>query len=580
VPPLHLRAHALSAAVTGQDARDAGAAAPAARGTPWVDAAGIAATAALAFVLYRGAMGLWWLSDDFFNLRYVRSWSPAQYCAEPAVWQRLPFRMLTPLLFVAYDVDLELFGLRPDLFYAHGLLVVALAAIALHLFLRQYLPASWSAGGALLFLAGVPLAVGVVPQVMARHYATSALLVVLAAIAWVRGLRAGSAARGWSLAVASALLWWLAALAKEVALPLVALLPFVPERDVATRLRRLAPHAVAGVLYLAYRRYLMGAWVGGYGWAVEGAAGWLDVLVRLPGRLANEAAGGTVLGWLAVALVVVGCLVLAARRSSRLALAVGALAAVAPVAPVASEVVARYAVVPWLLAVVGFAFGAHRLRHGTWLLAAALVALLCANRQAWSRQLESLTRQSVENRALASLGPGDVVRLPAGPSASFRELIALTRETTGHEGAAWFLDDFYLCAERPIRRLWEYDATTGTVADASGRLGALRRAHCGGLRAGAPLDVAFHFDDDAVLHWRLGPYAGGRWSFVLRDGVDRFDVPAKGAFQLAFVGAFPLRVRYDDPAGWTTYSAVLPLELSGSRRWRWLRPTTRDRGSS
>ena len=67
----------------------------------------------LAFALYRESLGLWWQGDDFHQLLFAHEWGPVEYCLDPEVWGQLPFRMLTPLLFLSFEADLALFGVQP-----------------------------------------------------------------------------------------------------------------------------------------------------------------------------------------------------------------------------------------------------------------------------------------------------------------------------------------------------------------------------------------------------------------------------------------------------------------------------------
>ena len=59
-----------------------------------------------------------------------------------------------------------------------------------------------------------------------------------------------------------------------------------------------------------------------------------------------------------------------------------------------------------------------------------------------------------------------------------------------------------------------------------------------------------------ALFWTLGPYRDGLWSFLLGDGVQAFEVPRRGGFEVP--GASRLFV--EDPlrvAGWwATYSGA------------------------
>jgi hypothetical protein len=69
--------------------------------------------------VYHRALGLWLTYDDFFHLHYLYTTTPAEYFLDPEVWQRLPFKMITPLLFLSFDLDLALFGLDARAFLVH-----------------------------------------------------------------------------------------------------------------------------------------------------------------------------------------------------------------------------------------------------------------------------------------------------------------------------------------------------------------------------------------------------------------------------------------------------------------------------
>ncbi|HEX5758423.1 MAG TPA: hypothetical protein VF121_04475, partial [Thermoanaerobaculia bacterium] len=209
--------------------------------------------------------------------------------------------------------------------------------------------------------------------------------------------------------------------------------------------------------------------------------------------------------------------------------------------------------------------------------AALLAAIGCAaalwtGRATSDRRLGELRRIAAEGRAYLALGPGDFLRRPLDHPASFPELRWIKEEhLRGPRGAGWFYDDLFLCRRgSEIRRLWEYDPVRGRVAEATGRLPALRARSCGGARRAAPLAAAFERSGSA-LHWELGPHRGGRWSFVLGDGVTAFEVPRDGGFVLRGAAPVALRVRYDDPAGWTTYSPELRIDLARPGRRRWAR---------
>lgn len=556
-------------------------------------AAGLLLVAAT-WLLYRRALGLWFTHDDFFHLRWVMSHRPAQFFLNPGAWRRLPFRMLTPLLFVSYDLDLALFGARAWPFHAHQLVVLGLATLALYGLLRLWLRAPWAAAGAFLFLVGPPIA-SLAALVYIRHYLEATLFAVAATGAWVLALRARSARGRWGLAALSAGLYLLAALAKETAVPLALLLPLLPEGTLRRRLRLALPLAAAAALYAGYRVWMLGTVAGGYGWAVA-PGGWPRVAAALPLRLGREflgepgAAGAlTLAGLLAAALYLA-----AGARRHALLLGTAALLAVAPILPVATEVAPRYALASWLLLAVAFPFGvrraAGRLRERiaagggggssaravdaavVAAVAGLCLAALAAQRQVWAGELARDGRMSAENRAFLALGPGEVLAHPAGPPSSMNELAWFKRVHLGlADGADWYYDDLYLCLrEHPPRAIWEYDPADGQARDVTARAETGARAFCSSIDWNAPLEVEIRRIGRSVF-WSLGPYRRGDYAFVLDGGRQRFDVERRGGFQLPAARRLALRVRYRAPEGWVTYSPALEVDLAGGRPFRWSR---------
>jgi hypothetical protein len=514
------------------------------------------------------------LADDFFNLRFAQAGRAVDYGLDPEVWRQLSVRMLTPLLFASLDADLVLFGASPRAFYLHQLVSLGLAAAALYALLRLWVERHWALLGGLLFLGGAPVA-SLAPLLMVRHYPECVLLAALAVVAWVLSLRADRPLAGWGLATASAVLWLAAAAAKEIAVPIVLLLPLVREGAPTDRIRRLAPHGVALLVYVLYRWRMLGTLGGGYGWAVE-PADWPRLAGLLPLRVGRELLGApSVAAWIALALVLAGAAIAAARGASWALLSTLALlAALLPVLPVSSEVVPRYAVAAWVVLVVAFVFGARslrRLRSVAWV---ALLAVLLANRQGWSIELARARRMSVENRALVTMAAGDVLRTPLGPPASLRQLQSFAPEFLRRQvTAGWFYDDVYLCLHgQAVERLWQYDERSGRVLAVATPVAVLSRETCGAALARRPLVASFRHDE-GVLWWRLGPYADGSWRLVFADGVEAFEVPRRGGFQLGSVGELAVRVRYDSPRGWRTYSPPLRMDFARRDRYSWRRPS-------
>jgi hypothetical protein len=575
-----------------------------------------AGLAVLAGIFFSPALGLWWTNDDFFQLHFVLVHPPLSYAWQPAVWRELPFQMVTPLLFASFELDLSLFGLAPHGFYLHQLLVVCLLGAAFHLLLRMWLPRWAALAGAFLLLAGPPV-VASAGVIMVRHYLEGALLAVVSTALYVHALRVSrpGPARLW--AALSALLYLLAALAKEIFVPLVLVLLALPEAGWRKRLRRAGPHLAALAAYLGYRVFMLGQLVGGYGWVVRPRE-LPRLALALPGRLVADLAGGgaaagggvgsggdggvggvrlgstgiglgglhdgPALGWAVLALLGAAAVAgLILRRRVRLPVAVGALAAVGPILPVSTEVPVRYALAFWILLVAAAVAGIDAMpAHGkrTARLAAVLAVVSCcvagwSARAAWARSLGELERMSVENRFFAQL-PAGQLRNPLGPGSSLSEMGWWKRELFGLPARArWSYDDVLLCTQptppRGARGLWTYDERTRSMTEVTAALPRICRRTLAALRPRAPLRASFEETAKEQLFWRLGPYPEGKYSFLLAGGAVLLPVPRETGYRTRGTPAISLQLRYESPEGWLTYSPVLDLDLSRPMKREWRR---------
>ena len=539
------------------------------------DPAIAAALVALAFALYGAAAGFWWAHDDFFQLEFVAAHGPAEYTLEPAVWQGLPIRSLTPLLMASLDGDLALFGARPEAFYLRQLAALGAAAAALFALLRLWLPRLWSAAGAALFLLG-PAVAPFAAHLMVRHYVEGLALALLAALVQVLALRQGR----FALAVPAAALGFAAMLAKEVFVPLVLLLPLLPEASWRRRLRLFAPHAAALALYVAYRAWMLGRLVGSMGWAVpEGERG--AVLAALPLRLAEALAGPGAGGWAALVVTLAAAAWLAFRSWRAAAfLAAAALLLVAPLLPVAAVFESRYAGVPWAALAIAAAVGGARLarrgpvaRRAAWAaLAVTLAAAFIGHRAAWDDMAGRMRRLAVENRAFVTLGPGNLLAHPAERPAALDALPAFAARFHGRGATAGrFADDLFLClGGADGRRVWRWDEAAGALREVTAEVPARRRAFCREIDWRAPLAVRLDPREDAVW-WSLGPYQEGEYRLLLGGGVRAIEVPREGGYRLLGSAPVRLRVGYRAPAGWSTYSPELTVEPRSGRPVAWQR---------
>jgi hypothetical protein len=407
---------------------------------------------------------------------------------------------------------------------------------------------------------------------MLMHYVESVLLAIVSAALFTIGLRRG----GFLWSVASALLYLAALLSKEIAAPLPLILLLLPERDARSRLRRVAPHGVALLVYLGWRYRLLGTAVGGYG--ASFAARELGPLVlRTAGNIARTLAGPRLAIGIALLLLLACGIALRMRmRRNAASIALAFAAAVAPIVPVARQYEARFALAASLCAAVVFAAGADSLRNRraamAMMLGAAMLAL-AVNRQEWSRTYVRAVRMSDEGRVFAALGPGDVLRKPSIPPGSMYQLFWI-KDNLLHrgQGTLWFFDDLFLCRRERPRRVFGYDEATRRVIDMTERIGGIAARYCASIRDSAPLQAHFRFHPaDGLLQWELGPYERGAYAVVVDDGFLAYDVGARDFLRITRLPALTFRVRYQSPEGWATYSPPLTIDCTRENEVSWRR---------
>lgn len=513
----------------------------------------------LVFILYRKVDRLWWTYDDVYNIHMVVDHALREFFTSGAVW---PQKLFTPVEPVLFRGALAAFGLNTALWFAAHLLLFIVSALALFIAARAYLDTAGAFAAAALYVASVPV-IPMVTQLSAIHYFFAIALAAAAVALHARGHD-----------VAAAILYFVAMFAKEIVIPLAVLLVFLTPGDWRTRARRLAPYGIALAAYLVWRRAVIGTIAGGYGWAV-GRGEWPSLITALPKKLVVAAAGsGFATGIALVLLLACGAALALRTRHAIAVFVVAMILAIGPVLPVSKEFQARYALVPFVVLAFAFAAGVSTLRRravAIALLVAAPLLAIAANRQEWAREFTRIRRMSDEGRVFREMPPNGLLRKPIMPPAAMGELnwlkCAYERRPCG---ASWFFDDLYLCTNDVRgKRVWEYAPPARSVVEITPAVPAIKNAFCASVR-NAPLAADFHFRDDA-LFWTFGPYRDGRYRVLFNNGVQAFDVPATDGFRLPGVPGLTIRVEYQSPAGWATYSPEIALDFRRRPDERWSR---------
>jgi hypothetical protein len=516
-------------------------------------------------LLYRKVTRLWWTYDDAYNVKVAISHAWTEAFSSSILW---PSKLFAPLGPLAHELLYGAFGLDASGWYAVHLGVLVAACLGVLAALRLYVPRPAALAGAFLFAAGVPVC-SMVTQLMTIHVLVALALGAFAVVAYVEGVRRH---RYW-LSGASALLYFFAILSKESMAALPILLVLLPERDVRLRLRHTIGHAGALVAYLVWRWLVVGSIVGSAGFTIS-ADELPRLIATLPWKVVLACAGAAVgVGvMLLISLTAAAAGALRTRRAILIA-GVSLLLILLPILPLSKQMQRSYAILPWLWVCVLFAIGIEKVRLRNALILLALVLASIANRQEWTKEFNRARRMADEAKFYIEM-PGDgILRAPTVPPAAMSELQWMKEAHLRRPpGALWFYDDVYLCTATAYanRRVFEYDVARRHIIEITARVPDLAFSYCSAIRINAPLKAEFHHRDRS-LFWDFGPYEAGRWSVVLANGIQAFEVPRRDGFRLGELPGLALRVRYQAPEGWVTYSPEIALDFAKQPDVEWHR---------
>ena len=299
----------------------------------------------VSLIAHGNALNGSWRWDDGVHLNFAARFSPWQYFFDPNIARGYSSANVAPWNLLFYDINLSLFGMEASGHYAHLLFIVLIGATLFYAVLRQWLPPLSAGVGVFALLLGKPT-FHIAAGLMHGHYATGFAFSMLAILGWTRYLRC----HRWYWLLLSVLAYLLATTCKEVYVPLVVLLPFLPAGTMRQRVRALPSFVLVAVIYTGWRYFILGAFVGGYsegkGFHFENAA---HQLIGIPHLLVGSELSGIILitsfiGLLGLAFVT--------RRLNWSLLAVAFAIVFLPLLPLTAfpgiNQANRYLFIPWL----------------------------------------------------------------------------------------------------------------------------------------------------------------------------------------------------------------------------------------
>lgn len=226
----------------------------------------VSAICAAVLVLHSATLQGHWRWDDGPNLLRATQYGLFETFTHPEVLRHASGNQLAPFNLAIYITNLTLFGTEPFWFYLQHLVMLSTAGIVFMLLLRLWLHPLAALTGTLLMLAGLPVS-QMAQQLMVGHYILGLIFVCAMFLSYAKSLAAEKPWTAWTYSLLTAMFYALACLSKEIYVPAIIVLLFLPKNinnlPQTTQLRFAAPALLVAGAY-TFIRWNLFAGVGGY----------------------------------------------------------------------------------------------------------------------------------------------------------------------------------------------------------------------------------------------------------------------------------------------------------------------------
>ena len=512
----------------------------------------------LTMAFYVETIADWFILDDILHLRFVRDAGLWSSFYDPG--SQLSWSNFTPFLQLSFGLDYSAWGVNPVGFYAHHLLSFCAMLVAVYALATRVIP---PVGAATILMAFVSTraAMALATQLMTRHYIEGLAFAALSLLLFCSALHRKSIV----LAIAGAVLYLFAALNKELYLPLVGLVPFLPVGTLHHRLKYGILYGFSALVYLIWRFSLQGnnLQLSAQAYDHQSLVGIGEYLSSLALSYPQFMQWTHLHLYLLMGLCFL-CILSLSMKSSRqlLFLAVLGVCVLVPVFPVFSTLAGRFLLLLTLL-VYGVAVYALYLRRSIWrikplvILVGSIVVLSGyysarpAHQEAWAfkQKLEAEGRFMFEN------DEPDTALLTDDWLYLWEYKFLRENATTPYFATSQCL------APARIEKFYSYAG--GAVSEVSAD-----RTGCAQEASNIPLHVNLEVTRNLVK-WDFGPWQSGSYAIVFED------LGALAAIPQGQVGRFPIdssfRVWYQNDQGQFTVSESLEMNTASENKVSWSR---------
>jgi len=218
----------------------------------------------ITWYIYGSSYDGFWRLHDGMHILFALTHSPLQYFFDPASIAAQSTH-LTPWNVFFYDINISLFGLNPKWHYTHLILLIWGGCFLTFILLRTQLRSIYSLFGALFFLSGLSTTEAA-QQLMTGHYLTGLIFAQVSIYLYILSLKNNNKA----LAILGAFFYLMATTCKEIYVPFIIVLPFLPVKDLKERITSFLPYCIAAIIYIAWRFIMIPSFIGGYSPNLDG----------------------------------------------------------------------------------------------------------------------------------------------------------------------------------------------------------------------------------------------------------------------------------------------------------------------
>lgn len=535
--------------------------------------------AAITYILHKSALSGFWRFDDGALLRFATMLAPWEYFFLPEVTRAVSAGVhVTPWNVFFYDVNLWLFGFNPKWFYAHQLVLLWLTSIASFFFLRLWIASTWALFGAILFLAGAPT-VHIAHELMTGHYAEGLLFTIIALHAYVVAVRE----LRWRWALIGALFYLLAVSCKEVYVPLVGILLFLPTgQNLRTRFQFSLPFGLVALFYVFWRYQVLGHLVGGYRPA---NTGYDPVLIlKTFGNIPSFLLGDNTLG--KAALLIVAMLIAFNIWNGRLnmkLLVVGATLLLLPLVPLTlfPGIVSadRYLFLIWwgVAVLIAILLSTNTIKYLFIAIGLILVAVTVNNRNEEQQRgmlLASIPYEKLYQFMLNSNSNQFLIPPPIN-SLSYLNMVfggiveaeKIINPLSPQRARIMKDEEELESLDLARTSVLTYDDACKCIKDISAQVPDMILENRK-KQSERRLFLHIKFERDMVF-WEVGPYSDGTYEIVFKDQ-GAYPLPDKkgnAAFNIS--NKLDFYLRYKSPRGWITRGPLLHFEPASFSTLTW-----------